>query len=46
VAAEKVANHEPDAGFFNLMNLKLNITRDPVLEQPEFVEVLSRIRGD
>ena len=46
VAAEKAANHEPDEGFFQLINLKLNITNDPVLRQPEFVEVLDLIRGD
>lgn len=45
-AAEKAANHEPDEGLYNLMNLKLNVTNDPVLKKPEFVDVLSRIKGD
>lgn len=46
IAAEKTAKHEPDEGFFNLINLKMNVTNDPVLEQPEFVDVRNRIRGD
>jgi tetratricopeptide (TPR) repeat protein len=45
-AADKAANHEPDEGFYNLLGLKMNLTNDPVLKEPEFVEVLSRIRGD
>jgi TolB-like protein len=45
-AAKKAANHEPDEGLYNLMNLKLNVTNDPVLKKPEFVDVLSRIKGD
>jgi hypothetical protein len=28
------------------MNLKMNITNDPVLREPEFAAVLERIRGD
>ena len=45
-AARNARNHEPDAAFFNLMGLKMNTANDPILEQPEFVEVRSRIRGD
>ena len=44
--AEKAARHEYDAGFYSLMNLKLNYTNDPALERPEFVEVRNRLRGD
>jgi TolB-like protein len=44
--ADRAANHEQDAGFYSLMNLKLNFSNDPILEQPEFVEVRSRLRGD
>jgi TolB-like protein/Tfp pilus assembly protein PilF len=44
--AEKAAKHEPDPGFINLMNLKMNVTNDPILRQPEFVAVLERLRGD
>jgi TolB-like protein len=46
IAAEKVANHEPDQDWYALVALKTNVTNDPVLRQPEFVEVLARIRGD
>ena len=45
-AAEKAANHEPDEGFWQLMYLGMNFTNDPVLKKPEFVRVLSRIKGD
>jgi TolB-like protein len=45
-AARKAADHEPDEGFFQLINLRMNVTNDPVLKQPEFVAVLDRIRGD
>jgi len=45
-AAAKIANHESDEGFFSLINLRQNITNDPVLEQPEFVDVRNRLRGD
>ena len=45
-AATKVRNHEPDPGFWSLMHLVHNVTAHPVLTQPEFVDALSRIRGD
>jgi tetratricopeptide (TPR) repeat protein len=45
-AARKAAWHEPDAGFYSLMNLRMNVLADPVLDRPEFVAVLERIRGD
>lgn len=45
-AAEKIANHEPDEGFFSLINLRQNHANDPVLERPEFVDVRNRLRGD
>ena len=44
-AAEKVANSEVDEGFFNLMNFKMNIMHDPVLEEPEFIAVRNLIVG-
>lgn len=44
--ARKARNHEPDQGYLNVMNLKMNYLADPRLEQPEFVDVLNRIRGD
>jgi tetratricopeptide (TPR) repeat protein len=45
-AAQKAAWHEPDASFYALMNLRMNILADPVLDRPGFAAVLSRIRGD
>lgn len=44
-AAEKVAKNVIDEGFFNLMNFKMNIMNDPVIEQPEFVALRKRIIG-
>lgn len=46
IVAEKARNHEPDQGYLNVMNLKMNYLDDPRLRQPEFVDVLSRITGD
>jgi tetratricopeptide (TPR) repeat protein len=46
LAAQKAARHEPDAHFYGLMNLRMNVLADPVLDRPEFVAVLGRIRGD
>ena len=45
-AARKAAWHEPDAHFYSLMNLRMNVLADPVLDRPEFAAVLSRMRGD
>ena len=44
-AAGKARDHAPDEAFFQLMDVKLNVSKDPVLEQPAFADVLSRIRG-
>ena len=44
-SAERAARHERDEGFYNLMNLKMNVTNDPRLRQPEFVRVFSEIKG-
>ena len=33
-------------GFFSLMNIRLNVTNDPALEQPDFVAVRNRLTGD
>jgi tetratricopeptide (TPR) repeat protein len=46
VAARKASNHEPDEHFFALMLLRANLLADPVLERPEFMDVLNRISGD
>jgi tetratricopeptide (TPR) repeat protein len=45
-AVEKVRNHEPDQGFWNLMHLVHDVTVHPTIARPEFIEVLGRIRGD
>jgi len=44
-AAEKAARNELDEGFFNLMALRANVTNDDVLRRREFVDVLTRIKG-
>jgi TolB-like protein/Tfp pilus assembly protein PilF len=46
VAAEKASRHEVEAGYINLLNLKMNFTNDPLLKEPQFAQVLSRIKGD
>jgi len=45
-ALVKVANHQIDEGFWNLMNVRMNVTGDPVLEESPFVELRSRLRGE
>lgn len=44
--ADKAARHEIDAGMFTLMNLRQNVTGDAALEQPEFIAVRERLKGD
>jgi tetratricopeptide (TPR) repeat protein len=46
LAAERAERHEPDPEFYEIMGLKPNVLRDPVLERPEFAAVFARIRGD
>lgn len=46
VAAKKVRDREIDEGFVALNNLRMNITGDPALEQPQIRLALDRIRGD
>ena len=45
ILLEKIENHEPDTGWFNLMTIKHNVSGDPVLEEPRFKERRDRIRG-
>ena len=45
-ATNRIDNYEADQGFWNLMNIKMNITADPMLEKPEFVALRNRLRGD
>jgi Flp pilus assembly protein TadD len=46
VAAAKAARHEVVDGFYALMNLKMNYTNDPLLNEPRFIEAFSNIKGD
>jgi hypothetical protein len=41
----KIENYEIDEGFFNLMNLRMNVAADPVLEEPQFVDLRNKLRG-
>jgi adenylate cyclase len=43
LAVEKVERHEPDAGFLNLMAIKTNPYRNPVLDEPRFRALRDRI---
>jgi adenylate cyclase len=45
-AIGEAGRHEIDQGFWPLMNIKMNATADPVLEEPRFVALRNRIRGD
>ncbi|MGD2168487.1 MAG: hypothetical protein PVF63_10300, partial [Gammaproteobacteria bacterium] len=45
-ALAKIANHEVDEGYFNLMNLRMNYMADPVLNEPVFADLRSRLHGD
>ena len=42
-ATDKISAGEGDEGFWNLIFIVRNIYSDPILERPEFVEVLSRL---
>jgi len=43
VAAEKIENQELDAGYYYIVVIRANPLSDPILDQPEFVEVRSRL---
>jgi adenylate cyclase len=45
-AIVKIENHRIDQGFFNLLNVRMNVTADPLLEEPEFVALREKLRGD
>lgn len=45
LAAEKARNHEPDASYLNLMNLKMNFLADPRITDAPFAEALAKIHG-
>jgi TolB-like protein/DNA-binding winged helix-turn-helix (wHTH) protein/Tfp pilus assembly protein PilF len=44
-AVEGARNNEIDASFLNLMNIKLNVFDDPILEEPAFVELRNELAG-
>lgn len=46
LAADRASNKVPDPGFFSLMNIRMNYTQDPVLEQTEFADLRRRLSGD
>jgi hypothetical protein len=45
-AAEKIRRQQPDSGFLNLMNLKMNFLDDPMLARPDFARAIECLRGD
>ena len=46
LTAEKARNHESDAGYLSVMNLRMNFLNDPLVTPPRFADVLARMRGD
>lgn len=44
--ADKAKSHVIDEAVLNVLHLKMNYMNDPVLEEPRFVEVFSRIQGE
>jgi tetratricopeptide (TPR) repeat protein len=46
IGAERARDKVLDPGFFSLMNIRMNYSDDPVLEQPEFVAVRAQLTGD
>jgi serine/threonine-protein kinase len=46
IGAQRARDKVLDPGFFQLMNIRMNVIDDPVLEQPEFVEVRAQLTGD
>jgi len=43
VAADKIENQELDAGYYYIVIIRANPLSDPILDQPEFVEVRRRL---
>ena len=41
--ADKAARHEIDQGFYNAVNLKMNVMRDPRLDTAPFRQILDSI---
>jgi hypothetical protein len=45
-AITKIQHYQSDEDFWNLMNLRMNVTADPLLEEPQFVDLRNRLRGN
>jgi TolB-like protein/Flp pilus assembly protein TadD len=45
-AIVKIENHQIDEGFFNLLNVRMNVTADPLLEEPDLAALRERLRGE
>lgn len=45
-AIARIESHQIDEGFWSLMNVRMNVAADPLLEEPRFVELRARLRGD
>jgi TolB-like protein len=46
LGVQRARDHVIDQGFFTLMNIRMNVTRDPVLDQPEFAALREQLEGD
>lgn len=46
LGAERARDKVLDQGFFSLMNIRMNYTGDPALEQSEFAAVRAELTGD
>jgi len=46
IVADKASQHEVEPSYYTVLNLKMNFTNDPLLREPRFAQVLSRIKGD
>jgi len=41
-----VGRHEVEPNCYTVLNLKMNFLNDPLLREPQFAQVLGRIKGD
>jgi serine/threonine-protein kinase len=46
IGAERARGKVLDQGFFSLMNIRMNVTSDPVLARPEFAAARAELTGD
>jgi len=45
-AIGKMSRYEIDEGLFSLMNIRFNVTADPLLEEPDIAALRGRLRGN